>query len=184
MAVCASTTATDCWAGSSPSIVIGDRASRAGTENGWSALAGPGATARGTREPARPGSDTRARAVLITVPTTNNLGRTIGRERYAAHRTYVNPHGAARVTLPDPPDQAPRPSADDDRILAGVALDGADVGFGPRGDLDAASLATLAARRRPRQPAVAHREARQRPDIDRCPIDALQAVLLGIDVEE
>jgi len=43
--------------------------------------------------------------VLITVPTTNNLGRTIGRERYAAHRTYANPHGAARVTLPDPPDQ-------------------------------------------------------------------------------
>src|SRR4029078_6660460 len=91
MAVCASTTATDRWAGSSPSIVIGDRASRAGTENGWNAPAGTGSTALGTREPARPGSDTRARAVLITVPTTNNLGRTIGRERYAAHRTYANP---------------------------------------------------------------------------------------------
>src|SRR4029079_15366512 len=122
MAVCASTTATDCWAGSSPSIVIGDRASRAGTENGWNAPADKGspalgaratprprrptrAAALGTREPARPGSDTRARAVLITVPTTINLGRTIGRERYAAHRTYANPHSAARVTLPDPPDQ-------------------------------------------------------------------------------
>src|SRR4029079_14523216 len=105
MAVCASTTATDCWAGSSPSIVIGDRASRAGTENGWNSRAVTASTALGTRDPARPGSDTRARAVLITVPTTNNLGRTIGRERYAAHRTYANPHSAARVTLPDPPDQ-------------------------------------------------------------------------------
>src|SRR5689334_23091332 len=104
MAVCAVTNPTDCWAGSSPSIVIGDRASRAGTENGWNAPAGTGSTALGTREPAKPGSDTRARAVLITVPTTSNLGRTIGRERYAARRTCAKPHGAACATRPNAPE--------------------------------------------------------------------------------
>src|SRR5689334_7625343 len=137
MAVCAVTNPTDCWAGSSPSIVIGDRASRAGTENGWNAPAGTGSTALGTREPARPGSDTRARAVLITVPTTSNLGRTIGRERYAARRTYAKPYGAACATRPNGSGGARGPSADDDGILARVALDDADVRLRPRRDLDA-----------------------------------------------
>ena len=71
--------------------MIGDRASDAGTEYGWNAPAGTGSTALGTRDPARPGSETRARAVLSTDPTTNHLGRTIGRERYAPERPVYSP---------------------------------------------------------------------------------------------
>ena len=96
-----------------------DRRSRssAGTEYGWNAPAGTGSTALGTREPARPGSETRARAVLITDPTTNHLGRTIGRERYAA---------GPRCAQPRPPGGGPRDQRMTTIVLARTALDDAD----------------------------------------------------------
>jgi hypothetical protein len=72
----------DRYPSSSPAIDRADDVPDAGTDNGWNAPAGTGSMALGAREPARPGSAARARAVVSTDPTTNHLGRTIGGERY------------------------------------------------------------------------------------------------------
>jgi hypothetical protein len=90
---------TAAW--SSPSIESGDRVSDAGTEYGWNAPAGTGSAALGTRDPARPGSATRARAALRTDPTTNHRGRTIGPERYAQVWSGVQPRWRATAAAAD-----------------------------------------------------------------------------------
>ena len=87
---------------------------------------------------------------MSTDPTTNLLGRTIGGELYAA--------GTVDCTRLS---RASR-SANDDDVLSGSALDGADTVGRPGHDLDAATFAILAGRRGPREAAVLDREARQR----------------------
>src|SRR5688572_10458493 len=126
----ASTTPTERCAASSPAISMGDRIADAGIEYDWNAPAGTGSTALGTREPARPGSETRARAVLITDPTTNHLGRTIGRERYDAGPPYAK---ARRRVV-----RRTSASADDDELVARAALHDAHAVLGPGRDLDPA----------------------------------------------
>jgi hypothetical protein len=72
----AATDPAEAYAASSDPINIIDRTRDAETESGWNALAGSGSSGLGTREPARPGNATRARAAMSTDPTTNLLGRT------------------------------------------------------------------------------------------------------------
>jgi len=63
-------------AASTDEIDAVDREAFAGTVNCWKAPAGRGSIGLGAREPARPGSATRARAAVSTDPTTNLGGRT------------------------------------------------------------------------------------------------------------
>jgi hypothetical protein len=67
---------SDAWASSSVTIEVVDRISSARRSSGWNTLAGTGSIGLGTREPAKPGSATRARAAVSTDPTTSLVGRT------------------------------------------------------------------------------------------------------------
>ena len=69
-------TPSDTKASSSGPIDAVDRDSSAGIVSCWNAPAGMGSIGLGAREPARPGSATRARAAVSTDPTTNLGGRT------------------------------------------------------------------------------------------------------------
>jgi len=86
-----SSTVTDPADVNAPSSVAIDDVERepfAGTGSDWNALTWRGCTGLGAREPATPGSATRARAAMSTDPTTNLLGRTIGVELYdEGHRS-------------------------------------------------------------------------------------------------
>ena len=92
-----------------------DRGSDAVTESGWNAPAGTGSTALGAREPASPGSATRARVAVSTDPTTVHLGRTIGGERYRVRGPAPRPRCARR-----------RGQRMTTSVLAGSGLDAAD----------------------------------------------------------
>ena len=74
----ASIGAAERWAASSGPIESVDRESVRGDRELLECAGREGSIGLGAREPARPGSATRARAAVSTDPTTNRLGRTIG----------------------------------------------------------------------------------------------------------